>query len=709
MKFINTDKLSPIINYGDLPWAEDYFHLRPEEITKEFLEKGFWDIDDEWWDIQDKRCREGYTIKNGIDFGGDVYRDEKEAFWNDSKLHERYVKDIDYTIPVNSCYIPMYDLLINNKELHITGRHYFYLNFNKIYALDNSMRERTKGNIELEDIKGSNPPIFTDVDWGFYIRVMNIFRFKKDTSEAKGRQFGYSHKGGIGIAAWNFTFVPKSQTVIAGGMSDDADRTFAIAREALEELKNTQFYKQKKRGGDRSDYLKAQNYGSEIYSISCKDNTQALSRLTPYLTILEEEGKWKKGFVASVVEFNKAAQQAQGKKTGYNIHIGTGGDMEMGAADLEELHYNPDDNGILSYKNIWEKDEDCIKGRSGHFTPGWQFKVIDKDGNSNRELGMKYLDDELAKRKDSRKRYIYSTQNPKYAADAFTISSGGFFGENIVRMLNERKAYIITHKDQQKEKIGRLEWVDPKHPFKGCNFFNDDNGTIHIFEEPKLDKNNIPYTNLYVAGTDSYDQDESLTSNSKGDIRIFKTFYDANESHTKFVAKCTDRPLTSEGGKDVWYENTAKLCIYYSSINLIEHSKILIMEWYKTNGFEDLLKERPGMVIAAMVKSSMSVNKYGIDTSTKIHWLTKLRKYLEIPENIESMDDVEQITAFAKFRYDPTGKRYNCDTTIASSLCIVCYDDDKELEIKDSVKKEQPESGLMKFVMRNGNLVRTFN
>jgi hypothetical protein len=602
----------------------------------------------------------------------------------------------------------MYDLLIKDKTLKISGRHYFYLNLAKIYALDNSMKQRVSTNIEFEDIKGLNSPIFTDVDWGFFTRITNMFRLKKDTSEAKGRQFGYSHKCGIGLAAYNFTFIPHSQTIIAGGMSDDAERTFSIARDFLTSLRNTQFYKERKRGGDRNDYLKSSNYGSEIYSISCKDNIQALSRLTPYMTILEEEGKWKKGFVSAVVEFNKAAQQAQGKKTGWNIHIGTGGDMTMGAADLEDMHYNPEENGLLSYKNIWEKEEDTINGTSGHFTPGWQFKVIDQFGNSKKTEGIKYLKDELSKIRDTKKRYIFTTQNPIYAADAFTISSGGFFGENIVRMLNERKAFIMTHKEARIEKIGRLEWKDPKRPFLGCNFYNDENGSIHIFEEPKLDDNGIPYQNLYKAGTDSYDQDESLTSTSKGDIRIFKSFYNANESYNKFVAKCTDRPGTSIGGVDIWYENTAKLTIHYNAINLIEHSKILIIQWYKNNGFETLLKERPGMMIASYIKDSKSVNRYGIDPSTKIHWLTSLRKFLEIPENIERMDDIEQITSFASYRYDPTGKRYNCDTTIASSLCIVCLDDDRELQIRDSNPQDEVSKGLMVYRRKGDKLVQVF-
>ena len=45
-------------------------------------------------------------------------------------------------------------------------------------------------------------------------------------------------------------------------------------------------------------------------------------------------------------------------------------------------------------------------------------------------------------------------------------------------------------------------------------------------------------------------------------------------------------------------------------------------------------------------------------------------------ENIDKMDDIEQIDAFARFKYDPSGRKYNCDVTISSSLSIVCYEDE---------------------------------
>ena len=90
--------------------------------------------------------------------------------------------------------------------------------------------------------------------------------------------------------------------------------------------------------------------------------------------------------------------------------------------------------------------------------------------------------------------------------------------------------------------------------------------------------------------------------------------------------------------------------------------------------------------MAGMVKKSKTVNRFGIDPNTKPHWLTKLRKYLEDQNNIDKMDDVEQITALAKFRYNPGIKKYNCDITISSALALVCYEDEEFIQVMSSTE-----------------------
>jgi len=147
------------------------------------------------------------------------------------------------------------------------------------------------------------------------------------------------------------------------------------------------------------------------------------------------------------------------------------------------------------------------------------------------------------------------------------------------------------------------------------------------------------------------------------------------------------------------------LCVAYNALNLIEFSKILIIDWYQKNGFSSFLRLRPEFVTANMVVNSKVQNKYGIDPSTKPYWLRMLRNWLSKEENIQKIDFPELLTAWANFKYDPTGKRYNCDITIATSLCIVSEEDDKEGEFFKTEEIKEDNFSMAYTVDANGNLI----
>ena len=92
MKFIDTYRLSPVINCGDLPWEEDYFHMEPELVTKDFIKSGNYDIDEAWWKKQKERCLYGYTIPNAVVRGGDAIKDGVDAIWDGNDV---YLSDYD--------------------------------------------------------------------------------------------------------------------------------------------------------------------------------------------------------------------------------------------------------------------------------------------------------------------------------------------------------------------------------------------------------------------------------------------------------------------------------------------------------------------------------------------------------------------------------------------------------------------------------------
>ena len=538
---------------------------------------------------------------------------------------------------------------------------YFYLNFWKIY-----------GKIEGEKRKGMIPPKFIMLDFLFAKRVEMMFEQEKDDQETKGRQEGFSEKMGGMILGYNYTFIPASVNIVVGGTSADSDKTQENVTRGVDYLINTQFYKE--RDKNTFEYKHAKYFLSELRSLTAKDNPQAVSRLTPYFIVYEEVGKWSKGLIQEVKDFVDPSLKAEGVKTGYAIYIGTGGSMESGAADLEEMHYDPDAYNLLSFKNIWEKEPPDDLSNTAHFNPKWMFELIDDNGNPLKEASIKKLKEDVLKLKP-KKRYTFKSQNAIYASDAFLLSSGGFFGELVIQACASRKSYIKTHRDAQVVKKGYLRWKNRNDMWAGVNWEADEDGPIMIAEHPEEDEQGDVYGNLYRAATDSYDQDEAHTSSSKGACWVKKGFLNADHTYNKYVAGVVERPSTSEGGREVFYEHTAQLCMYYNALNLIEFSKILIFEWYRIKRLENLLKERPKFVVSKMIDSTQTVNFYGIDAATKPYWLKMQRDFLSDVQNIENCDFIILLEAWGKFQYS-SDSRYNCDNTIATSLCTVFEEDE---------------------------------
>lgn len=677
MRFVDTKRFSPVAQKVDMPWEEDYFHLPTERIDKTIIETSI--IDENWWHVQKDRCINGYWVENAIEKGGDAIIDGIHAIWHG-----------------DDCYLVDYDFWIYNRRLWISGRLYFYLNFWVIYGLDHD-----KG------FKTIIHPRFLDMDYLFALRIENMKRFSKDCQELKGRQLGFSEKGACMVIAWNYTFLEGSLNIIVGGVEEDALKTMRDCIRGLNNLYNTQFFKVRAKGGDSQTFIKAKNTESQVHCLTAKDNPQALSRFSPTWVWMEEIGKGKKNWSIETAGYIKPSIEAEGGiKTGYITYIGTGGEMEDGVYDLEERHYNPNDYNLLAFENRF--DDEPNKNLVGHFTSKAWFYKTDKDGNSLLEESKS----ELLKERvllNSKARFLHTTQYPIYASEVFYTTGGGFFGEEIVQLLNERTAYINNHKEEFKEKRGWLSWKDARNKSKGVEFKADPDGEFYIFEHPEENQDGEVPVNLYFGGTDSYDQDVSYHSDSLGACYIYKNFITADKSYKLWTARIVQRPTEAEGGAERFYENTALLCMYYNARNLIEFSKWRIIDWYVRNGLASVLKERPDLILASFINQTKATNRYGIDPSTKKDWLNLLRELLTL-DFIMKMQDLDQLRRFAKFRYDSTGLKYNCDHTIASALSIIHQKDEQDLAAAYSSDKKKKEDRVGYYKMDyEGNITYSLN
>ena len=237
--------------------------------------------------------------------------------------------------------------------------------------------------------------------------------------------------------------------------------------------------------------------------------------------------------------------------------------------------------------------------------------------------------------------------------------------------------------------------------FKGCDFIPDDNGWLNIIEEPIFDINGgLKYSNLYRAGTDSYDIDESKTSDSKGAMYVKKGYHPEELLYNTYVAELFERPALEDGGSETFYLHTAMVSIWYGLKNNIEWSNKRIFDWYKANGFEVLLKDRPRLAFANTSKSTMT-NKYGTDPNLKPEILAISRDALTA-DAIDRMFFTGQIKALSKFIYT-SGNKYNCDRTMAYALTEVSSREDQmisvktreELEVKEVYKSYKQVNGVL--------------
>jgi hypothetical protein len=597
--------------------------------------------------------------------------------------------------------------------VHITGAHYFYLNFWRI---------KVKGRGT-----GMMPPLFLDLDKQFFDSIETARREDKNFLALKRRQIGFSEKLAA-ICALEALLYPSSQTLIVAGLDEYAQTTFnkmSMGIDALspnsQENAGREFFKRKIKSVP--EYVKfgfeatgvQKGYFSEVFAVTTKDNPQAASGKSPTLVFMEEAGI--NPLLKRVYNMILPSIQEMGKQNGrIVIIVGTGGEMRKGVADLMDMFYNPRKYNLLEVKNVYDENVEpnsvCCP-----FYPAWYYYVMDHDGNSYRDAGIQLIK-EQRKKIGSNKRDLHDnkTQMPLTPSEAFSTSGiSPFNTEKLERQLQK----LLNNDWEEKMQYGRFEPIKSAGSLIGVRWVAaaigsediiDHEGdfmypfviTEHPDRPERVDNTGYEYMigsgsipGLYGAGTDSYDKDEANTSDSEGSFVVFKGYHSAQKTSMMPVCRLTWRPVK----KEKFYEQTALACIYYGECeNLIEWSNISIFDWYKTHDFDYLLKERPEIAYAN-VKDTKVNNRYGIDPNTKPFWIEHFSSYVEdYADNIYDMVIVQKLRDFK-------ARDHNCDITISVMLAyegILDY-------IKKGYDKQEENirsNMFIGFARKNGKLVR---
>lgn len=279
----------------------------------------------------------------------------------------------------------------------------------------------------------------------------------------------------------------------------------------------------------------------------------------------------------------------------------TGGDIEAGGKDLEEMFYNPKAYGLKSYQNIYD---DNAVGDCGWFIddmwymPGTTKEghvLVDQHGNSYRELSEKILDEKRAVRASgSRLAYRkFITQQPKNPKEAFLrIDSSPFdtlrAQSRLTQILTNQDTYIksiYTARLNPDPESGKIKYeFDPvsiplrEFPIKDWNAVE---GCIEIYEHPvKNNEGEIPALR-YIAGIDSYDADTS-TTDSVGSIIVLDRLTDRIVCHFK------GRPKANK-----FYETCRRILKYYNATANYERANKGLYQYFYTMHCLQLLCDEP--------------------------------------------------------------------------------------------------------------------
>jgi len=584
----------------------------------------------------------------------------------------------------------------NSLGIRITGHHFFYLNFCRISGYNYEIGKKTE-----------MFPMFMDLDYDYFHMIEFCEKNQKCLLAVKGRRQGWSYKAAA-ICSWEFTFFPKSNSIIGAFLSSYALTTMQMVIDNLNFINiNTEFRKQ--RNPDLKDNIVARyqsdvggvkvwkGYNSSVRAISFKDNPTAAVGKSAGKLILDEGGVFPN--ITDMYSFTEPLIKTGSMYSGVAIIFGSSGDMDSGSKYFYEMFVNPDKYNMLSFPDPENPGKSIAyfstasRGREGlcmnPHSKWFKKPMIDEDGNSNEEAStddLLYLREKSKGGLDPRAQHGAITQFPLTWQEAFLRNKGAIFASpEMLEWLGELET-TPSLRDQVEK--GELVWRDNKLEFQPKDTLNyitsfpikpdeDNTGCIAIWERPENINGEIPHA-LYIAGQDPYDMDKS-GSNSLGSFFIYKRFYSHERTHDVIVAEFTGRPKFA----DEFYESCRRLCIYYNAKCLYENQLKGFKNYMAAKNSLQYLWEQPDHMIKDMIKDSKVQRGYGCHMNRGSGGSSGIKDMCELYLKDWLYTEKEDINGIKKFNfhyiksiallkeliaYDIEG---NYDRVIALMLCIL--------------------------------------
>lgn len=403
------------------------------------------------------------------------------------------------------------------------------------------------------------------------------------------------------------------------------------------------------------------------------------------LKIGEEIGVWDNLIESHYADEN--TQKLNNYKFGSSLYIGTGGDMVGGGTlAAQKMMYDPEAYDCLVFNDKYEN-----RGSIGLFFPVTYTKIDYKDpvtGITNWELAAISEEKEREKKRKSKDNDAYDqyvVYNPLVPSEIFLSKTGNKFP---LKDLQTTLVNVETTAIKDAEYIGDLlvnsdgevEWKNnvsnrPIYDFPLKSSAEKD-GSVIIYEQPKLlEDGSITYLR-YIAGIDPYDHDDSNTG-SLGCVVIM------DRLTGRIVAEYTGRPQTSKE----FYEIVRRLLIYYNALALYENEKKGIFDYFESQNSLYLLAEQPKL-IRDIIQNSTVQRGYGM------HMTTEIKHYGEglinqfLREKVQGeLTNTHKIRAIGLLKelilFNHDG---NFDRVMALMCCVYLREELRRVDIKEETK-----------------------
>jgi len=460
----------------------------------------------------------------------------------------------------------------------ITGAHYFYINFCKIDFLVESTDGSSRKSVEY--------PLYRDMDNEYFTEVENAEKGEYGLIVLKARRKGFSFMN-ANLLLHEWTLYPTSSVGVGAQtdkfVQDFRDKVLITYNRLPEELRNRWTINNKAllMGGYKTKIKGIEvtkGTGSKIH-FRVADKPDVFRGLSLKKMIFEEAGEFVK--LEDTFFSNLECFRDGGKQYGVPIIGGTSNMIS---------HENPEFIQMFKHPEKYNLKPLFFSASRGY---GTVYPFFDaKTGTSVVEEAKKDVlrrrEEEKAKG-DKKLYYSFLQEMPLVPEDAYLmLGTSPFDIEKLDKQLTkiaQNKYLKIVHK-------GTLEWPTNR---EGKQIF----GSKPVFMESKtgwlsvIDGGHplIGYKNAHVSGVDPYHVSDDLdekkvgkkpiqnTERSKGSMCVFRKYISPHEVGDLPVAFYTDRPYSKED----FYENCAKIAIYYDTQILVENNDDGFLQYFTIN------------------------------------------------------------------------------------------------------------------------------